>query len=184
MGLFKDCGCGCNGKKQEQKLLISIMSALIFFIIANPDTFRLMRRILGSWVSGPTGCPTMKGLILHTLVFLLVSWGLMNIKKEGYMAGPGPETSSMEVEVPDNVVIDDIVTAAGPSPMEEMAPPKMADVASPLPGFEEDQYAPVESGLMLDSMDIGTEVDVPISKDAKSVSCGCSDGSTVSITRA
>jgi len=27
-------------------------------------------------------------------------------------------------------------------------------------------------------------VDVPISKDAKSVSCGCSDGSTVSITRA
>lgn len=177
MGLFKDCGCGCNGKKQEQKLLISIMSALIFFIIANPDTFRLMRRILGSWVSGPTGCPTMKGLILHTLVFLLVSWGLMNIKKEGYMAGPGPETSSMEVEVPDNVVIDDIVTAVE-------APPKMVDVASPLPGFEEDQYAPVDTGLMLDSMDIGTEVDVPISKDAKSVSCGCSDGSTVSITRA
>lgn len=181
MGLFKDCGCGCNGKKQEQKLLISIMSALIFFIIANPDTFRLMRRILGSWVSGPTGCPTMKGLILHTLVFLFVSWGLMNIKKEGYM-GPGPETSSMDVEVPDNVVIDDIVTAAGPSTIE--APPMMADVASPLPGFEEDQYAPVDTGLMLDSMDIGTEVDVPISKGAKSVSCGCSDGSTVSITRA
>lgn len=172
MGLFKDCGCGCNGKKQEQKLLISIMSALIFFIIANPDTFRLMRRILGSWVSGPTGCPTMKGLILHTLVFLLVSWGLMNIKREGYMAGP----SSMEVEVPETVTVDDIVNAVE-------APPKMADVASPLPGFEEDQYAPVDTGLVLDSMDIETEVDAPISKDAKSVSCGCSDGSTVSITR-
>ena len=91
------------------------------------------------------------------------------------MAGPGPE---MEVEVPDTVTVDDIVKAVE-------APPKMADVASPLPGFEEEQYAPVDSGLVLDSMDIETEVDAPISKDdAKSVSCGCSDGSTVSITRA
>ena len=44
MGLFKDCGCGCNGKKQEQKFLISIMSALVFFVVANPETFRVMRK--------------------------------------------------------------------------------------------------------------------------------------------
>ena len=37
MGLFKDCGCGCNGKKQQDKLVISIISALTFFVIANPD---------------------------------------------------------------------------------------------------------------------------------------------------
>ena len=45
MGLFKDCGCGCNGKKQEQKFLISIMSALVFFVVANPETFRIMRKV-------------------------------------------------------------------------------------------------------------------------------------------
>ena len=58
MGLFKDCGCGCNGKKQEQKFLISIMSALVFFVVANPETFRVMRKVFGSWVSSPTGCPS------------------------------------------------------------------------------------------------------------------------------
>ena len=84
MGLFADCGCGCDGKKQEKKLLISLMAALTFFIIASPETFRIMRSILGKWVSSPTGCPTHSGLILHTIVFLLVTWGLMNVKNEGY----------------------------------------------------------------------------------------------------
>ena len=84
MGLFKDCGCGCNGKKQEKKFLISIMAALLFFIIANPSTFRVMRSILVKWVSIPTGCPSTGGLALHTIVYMLITWGLMNIRVEGY----------------------------------------------------------------------------------------------------
>jgi hypothetical protein len=99
MGLFKDCGCGCNGKKQEQKFLISIMSALVFFVVANPETFRVMRKVFGSWVSSPTGCPSTGGLALHTIVFMLVTWGMMNIKREEYapfepmteeVVGPSP----------------------------------------------------------------------------------------------
>ena len=27
MGIFKDCGCGCNGGKAREKFLISMMSA-------------------------------------------------------------------------------------------------------------------------------------------------------------
>jgi|SRR6056300_1584145 hypothetical protein len=83
MGLFKDCGCGCNGQKQQEKFIISVISGLTFFIIANPETFRLIRRILGSWIATPTGCPSTLGLLVHTLVFTLVVWGMMNIKKEG-----------------------------------------------------------------------------------------------------
>ena len=83
MGLFKDCGCGCNGRKQAEKLIISIISGLTFFIVANPETFRLVRRILGSWIATPTGCPSTLGLLVHTIVFILVVWGMMNIKKEG-----------------------------------------------------------------------------------------------------
>ena len=82
MGLFKDCGCGCNGKKQEEKFIISIISGLTFFIIANPETFRLVRRVLGPRIATPTGCPSTMGLLVHTLVFILVVWGMMNIKKE------------------------------------------------------------------------------------------------------
>lgn len=82
MGLFKDCGCGCNGKKQEEKFIISIISGLTFFIVANPETFRLVRRVLGPRIATPTGCPSTMGLLVHTLVFILVVWGMMNIKKE------------------------------------------------------------------------------------------------------
>lgn len=81
--LFKDCGCGCDGRKQEEKLIISIISGLVFFIVANPETFRIVRALLGSWISTPTGCPSTLGLLVHTLVFILVVWGMMNIKKEG-----------------------------------------------------------------------------------------------------
>jgi hypothetical protein len=89
--LFNDCGCGCKGKKQEHKLIISIMSALIFFVVANPETFRVMRGVVGGWVSSPTGCPTIKGLALHTVVFMLVVWGLMNIRREGEEKAPVDE---------------------------------------------------------------------------------------------
>ena len=75
MGIFKDCGCGCNGRKQEEKLITSIISGLTFFVIANPETFRLMRSIFGSRIATPTGCPSTVGLLLHTVVFILVVWG-------------------------------------------------------------------------------------------------------------
>ena len=87
MGLFKDCGCGCGGQKQQEKFIISVISGLTFFIVANPETFRLVRRVLGSWIATPTGCPSTLGLLVHTLVFILVVWGMMNIKKEGGCGG-------------------------------------------------------------------------------------------------
>ena len=82
MGLFKDCGCGCGGRKQQEKFMASIMSALLFFLIANPETFILVRRIFGNWVASATGYPTMLGLVLHSVVFMLIVWGMMNIKRE------------------------------------------------------------------------------------------------------
>ena len=86
MGMFKDCGCGCNGKKQEMKFKISLLSALIFFIVANPETYKLVSKVFGKWVCSAEGCPSFMGLLLHTLVFMLVVWGIMNIRKE-YMEG-------------------------------------------------------------------------------------------------
>lgn len=169
MGFFKDCGCGCGGAKAQQKFLISVMSALVFFIIANPDTFRLTRSIFGQWVAGPTGCPSVRGLMLHTVVFILITYAMMNIKKEGYATfeneaiGPSPEI------------------AVGPSPM-----PKMAEMPSPLPGFSEEQFDMFDSGLVLGSMDITEEVDRPVKLHitvGSEVTCGCDDGSKVVISK-
>ena len=165
MGLFKDCGCGCNGKKQEQKFLISIMSALVFFVIANPETFRVMRRVFGSWVSSPTGCPSTGGLALHTIVFLLITWGMMNIKREEY----APFDLEEEIE--------EIVR---PTPEMEpiqlpSAPPRMVDMPSPLPGMYEDQFSMIDSGARYGSMDV-------VTSDGDTVTCSCSDGKKVIIT--
>lgn len=133
MGLFADCGCGCAGKKQEQKLLISVMSALLFYIVANPETFKLVRRIAGGWVSSPTGCPTMNGLVLHALVFLFITWALMNVKKE-FAEGdpaPAPEEDISQIMAPatepapadNDVDVADIVAAA-PDPSTVARPSK------------------------------------------------------------
>ena len=175
MGFFKDCGCGCNGKKQQQKFMISLMSALVFFIVANPDTFRLMRSILGSWVASPTGCPTTTGLILHTIVFMLVTWGMMNIKRESY--APYESGSSMGAAI-----------SVGPSPVMKSKvmtpPPRMADMPSPLPGMKESSLGLSDSGSMLGSMDINGDLDLPglIKKDTGAVTCSCSDGRKAVIT--
>lgn len=66
----------------NRKLYISLMAALVFFIIANPETFKIVRSVLGDWVAGPTGCPTSAGLILHTGVYLLITYLLMNEKEK------------------------------------------------------------------------------------------------------
>ena len=160
MGLFKDCGCGCNGKKQEQKFLISIMSALVFFVVANPETFRVVRKVFGSWVSSPTGCPSTGGLALHTVVFMLVTWGMMNIKREEYAIFE-PMTEEVVGPTPG--------PAPGPTP-----PPKMVDMPSPLPGMTEEQFSMIDSGMKLESMDLTT--------DGEAVTCSCSDGRSAVIT--
>ena len=118
MGLFKDCGCGCGGAKARSKFIISIISALIFFIVANPSTFIIMRQILGSWVSGPNGCPTIMGLVMHTFVFFLIVWGMMHIQKEGFS---GQEEASEDEDEDEDDYEDDYETymseiAFAPSP--------------------------------------------------------------------
>ena len=81
MGLFKDCGCGCNGKKQQEKLTISVISGLLFFIVANPNTFLLVKKVLGPRIASNTGCPTTLGLFVHAIVFTLIVWAMMNVRK-------------------------------------------------------------------------------------------------------
>tara|TARA_R110001592_G_scaffold179379_1_gene420983 strand:- start:12987 stop:13430 length:444 start_codon:yes stop_codon:yes gene_type:complete len=134
MGLFKDCGCGCNGKKQEEKLVISIISGLTFFIVANPETFRLVRRVLGSRIATPTGCPSTMGLLIHTLVFILIVWGMMNIKKESGAkkangCGCGDKKKGAKT----------VITT----------PMSMVDAPDPRPGFAESQIEIADSGRNL-----------------------------------
>jgi len=143
MGIFKDCGCGCGGKKQEEKFIISIISGLTFFIIANPETFRLVRRVLGPRIATPTGCPSTTGLLVHTLVFILVVWGMMNIKKEGTVKKGCGCGDKKPVKKGEKVVVEP------PVPMVEAPDPK--------PDFAESQIELVDSGRNLTPMSVESD---------------------------
>ena len=140
MGIFKDCGCGCDGLKQQEKLITSIISGLTFFVIANPETFRLMRSILGSSIATPTGCPSTRGLILHSIVFILVVWGMMNIKKSGGSACGGKKEKGCGCD-------------GKKGKKGEKKVKSMSETPNPEPEFVEKE---VERG-MLGSMDISPE---------------------------
>lgn len=61
------------------KAKYSFYSTLVFFLVANPETFKVMQRALGSFVSiaSDSGCPTPIGFFVHTFLFFLLLWGLM-----------------------------------------------------------------------------------------------------------
>jgi hypothetical protein len=54
-------------------------STLIFFLVANPETYKMLQKFLGGFVeiASPGGCPTPVGFFLQTGVFFLVLWAFM-----------------------------------------------------------------------------------------------------------
>ena len=61
------------------KAKYSFYSTLVFFLIANPETYKVVQRALGSFltISDGEGCPSAGGFFLHTALFFLTMWGLM-----------------------------------------------------------------------------------------------------------
>lgn len=44
-----------------------------FVVLASPQAFETVRAILGGWVATAEGVPTIGGLILHALVFVILT---------------------------------------------------------------------------------------------------------------
>lgn len=166
MGLFKDCGCGCGGAKARDKFVISVISALLFFIIANPGTFIIVRKIFGQWVSSPNGCPSIAGLALHAIVFFFIVWGMMHIRKEGFEAEAEAEPEA-----------------------EAEAEAEVEDEGEDEEYMSEISFAPAPEGvskLNLGSIDISADeqsLPAPSKKAGKYTSCKCSDGDEIMIMR-
>ncbi len=61
------------------KAKYAFYSTLVFFLVANPETFKMTQKLVG-WiftVSDSGGCPSAAGFFLHTLFFFLILWGIM-----------------------------------------------------------------------------------------------------------
>jgi hypothetical protein len=63
------------------KMLIVV---LLFFIIANPALFKVTRA-LGGWVASQEGCPKTGGLLLHAVVFAVVTRVIMRMLRRRKM---------------------------------------------------------------------------------------------------
>ncbi len=61
------------------KAKYAFYSTLVFFLVANPETFKLTQRVLGRFISiaSDGGCPTALGFFTHSLVFFVILWGMM-----------------------------------------------------------------------------------------------------------
>ena len=126
MGMFKDCGCGCKGKNQQKKFLTSAVAGLLFFIVANPETFMIVRKLLGNWVANQYGTPTMYGLLFHAFVFMMITWAMMNIGRSRENAdgseGPPPPPIPGSDPVPNDTTLP---------PVPDMSQPIMDTPAIP-----------------------------------------------------
>jgi hypothetical protein len=65
------------------KWQISIFSAFISILVIHPYTYQLTQQLFGSIlgkIAETTGCPTTRGLLLHTVVYILLARGSMDLK--------------------------------------------------------------------------------------------------------
>ena len=70
-----------------------VLPFIVFFIVANPETFKLVRKVVGGWVASADGLPTQAGVLLHALVFVLALhflWKLVyGARRSGYAHAMG-----------------------------------------------------------------------------------------------
>ena len=66
-----------------KKWQISIFSALIFILVIHPYTYMFTQKLLGGLIgkiADSNGCATTFGLIIHTIVYILLVRGSMDLK--------------------------------------------------------------------------------------------------------
>lgn len=67
------------------KAKYSFYSALVFFLVANPETYKIIQKLFGGVigdVASLAGCPTPLGLFIHTALFFVIILGLMAFPRD------------------------------------------------------------------------------------------------------
>lgn len=55
-------------------MLVKVLIYMVlFFLIASPASFKIVRKALGSWVASPEGLPHSGGLLLHSAIYVLLA---------------------------------------------------------------------------------------------------------------
>ncbi len=67
-------------RNKGAKWKYSFYSALVFFVVASPQAYEISQQLLGTKLDiSNNGAPTAAGLMLHTVVFMIALYGMMNL---------------------------------------------------------------------------------------------------------
>ena len=91
--------CPCLSK--QKKIVASIKAVILFLIFASPMTFKLVQSVFGKFIANQYGLPTGPGLIVHAVLFGLVTYALM-----GGIKNPFPKTTKSVSETGAGVMSD------------------------------------------------------------------------------
>lgn len=73
----------------DPRILYSLQAAILFLLVASPVMYRLVQMVFGGlFTVAVDGCPTVAGLLLHTVVFGVLVYVLMVVQKEQKSAAP------------------------------------------------------------------------------------------------
>lgn len=66
----------------EDKWRYTLYTTIIFLIVVNPQTYKLVNSLIGNCVkiADSTGCPTVNGILVHSIVFTLLLRYSMDLK--------------------------------------------------------------------------------------------------------
>jgi len=76
--------------KEQKKWFFSAIAAVLFFIIASPEAYKIVQNYVFNpltnlmktgaiTIADSQGCPKMLGLLVHSIVFLLLTRAIMEI---------------------------------------------------------------------------------------------------------
>ena len=77
----KECDC-CDGPSNMDKWRYTLYTTILFLIIVNPMTYKLVNGLLGSIfgsIADSKGCPSMMGILVHATVFTLLLRYMMDL---------------------------------------------------------------------------------------------------------
>jgi hypothetical protein len=68
----------------------ALLAIMVFAAVASPASYKTTRQ-LGTWIADPLGVPTIPGLLLHGLVFviLMALLGSLFGRRSGYLTAGG-----------------------------------------------------------------------------------------------
>lgn len=67
----------------QLKVKYALYSALVYFLVSNPETFKLVQSVVGRlFTVAIDGVPTTAGVFFHTLLFFLSMLGLMMLPRD------------------------------------------------------------------------------------------------------